>query len=169
MILKRPIRIEGDTAFVPLSQGYEAIIDAADADVVSQHNWFILKRRHTIYAVRNRTRAGGKRGLVLMHRVLVGDPGGFMVDHINHNGLDNRRCNLRLATATENIANSRTRRDNSSGMKGVDWRADKGCWRAQITVNGKAKSLGHFASRDEAAAAYRAAAQQHFGQFAATA
>lgn len=162
----RKIRVEGDTAYVPLPQGYEAVIDTADVDLVGQFNWFILARPHTVYAARNRSRSEGPRGLALMHRLILSPPKGMTVDHINRNGLDNRRSNLRLATQAQNNANTGLRRNNTSGAKGVDRQAHASRWRAQITVNGKAKFLGLFGTFDEASDAYAKAAAEHFGDFA---
>lgn len=88
------------------------------------------------------------------------------IDHINGQVDDNRLVNLRLATQSENLYNTRLRRNNTSGFKGVVWRASCGRWQARITVGGDRKSLGHFLTPEEAYAAYcRAAAELH-GDFA---
>lgn len=154
------MRVEGDVAYVRLSQGLEAIIDASDAELIGAFNWFAMPRPHTNYAFANKEKANGKRCALLMHRLIMGESSNLFVDHINRNGLDNRRCNLRFATPQQNCANSTTRRDNKSGVKGVGWRKDRQKWRAQITVNGRSKSLGHYDTRDEAANAYKAAARK---------
>lgn len=93
----RTIRVEGNIAYVPLTHGHEAIIDACDASLVDAFNWYARVRPHTVYAVRT-TRSGMVKRDSRMHRAIMGDPDGFEVDHINGNGLDNRRDNLRLAT-----------------------------------------------------------------------
>jgi hypothetical protein len=87
------------------------------------------------------------------------------VDHINGSRDDNRWCNLREATRSENNANSRRGRNNTSGYKGV-WRAASGRWTACITVNYRQIHLGRFDAPEEAHAAYCAAADKHFGEFA---
>lgn len=102
-----------------------------------------------------------------MHRLLIYVPPGFEVDHINRNGLDNRRANLRTCTKSENAANrEKVGGDTSSKYKGVHRRADSGKWMARIKVNGRRRSLGCFYSEEEAALAYNVAATEEFGEFA---
>ncbi len=90
-------------------------------------------------------------------------PEGYEVDHINHDGLDNRRCNLRLATRANNCHNQRSFK-GSSKYKGV-WRVGEK-WAACIRVDGRSKRLGTFVSEKEAALAYNQAAREHYGEFA---
>jgi hypothetical protein len=90
------------------------------------------------------------------------------VDHINGNGLDNRKANLRLATVAENSQNARRRKDNASGFKGVYWDKYWKRWKAQIRYDGKCKRLGTFSTPEEAHEAYCRAAQDFHGQFANT-
>lgn len=89
-----------------------------------------------------------------------------VVDHINLNGLDNRRGNLRLCTDGQNKANGRIRRDNTSGYRGVYWNASANKWQAYISVNSKRLYLGVFSDPWDAAVAYNDAALKHFGEFA---
>lgn len=91
------------------------------------------------------------------------------LDHVNGVRDDNRPDNLREATRSENNCNKGTEIRNKSGVKGVSWRADRGKWWAQIVKSGKIHRLGYFTNIDEAAAAYRMAAEQHHGEFARTA
>lgn len=86
------------------------------------------------------------------------------VDHINMNKVDNRWCNLREATQSQNNANTRKRKNNTSGYKGASWHGSG--WRAQIHVSGKHICLGTFPSPEEAHAVYCEAARKHFGDFA---
>ena len=90
------------------------------------------------------------------------------VDHINGVRTDNRIANLRLATATENHANTKLRVDNTSGLEGVCRHSTSKRWRARLHCNGVEKHLGFFDTKEEAAEAYRRAASENFGQFAAT-
>ena len=100
-----------------------------------------------------------------MHRVVL--PGFEMLDHINHDGLDNRRENLRPCTASQNHANQRKRTEHtSSKYKGVHWAKDRNKWRASICVEGRWYKLGAFNTEEEAATVYNAAAQKAFGVFA---
>jgi hypothetical protein len=102
-----------------------------------------------------------------MHRQIIKDvPFGYCIDHINGSGLDNRRANLRLATASQNAANSRHRKSRS-GFKGVAFAKDKRRWRASIVANGCRKHLGYFTNPRDAALAYDHAAQKYHKQFAA--
>ena len=103
-----------------------------------------------------------------MHRELLGLLPGELVDHINHNGLDNRRGNLRRCTKVQNAANSRKRAGLSSSFKGVSWHKSLGYWNAYICRGKTKKHLGWFKSEEEAAAAYARAAKRRFGVFAHT-
>lgn len=113
---------------------------------------------------------GGKR--YRAHRIAwvlhYGDwpPDGFMIDHVNGNRGDNSIANLRLATQTQNRANSKLDSKNTSGEKGVSWSKRERKWRAYIRLNGKQSYLGMYARVEDAAHAYRAAAVHHFGEFA---
>lgn len=88
------------------------------------------------------------------------------IDHINGNPGDNSISNLRLATVSENMRNTRIRSDNKSGIKGVFWAERYGKWEAQIAVHGKSIALGRFSDIGDAAAAYRNAAEKLHGEFA---
>jgi hypothetical protein len=88
------------------------------------------------------------------------------IDHINGKTDDNRISNLRLATHSQNGANAKRYASNTSGFKGVYWNTQVGKWNASIRVKGKRKFIGHFASVEDAARAYRSAAVHHFGEFA---
>jgi len=93
---------------------------------------------------------------------------GEVVDHINHNLLDNRRQNLRICTPSENKRNRVLAKNNSSGYKGVNWSKGANKWRTQISINGKQKHLGLFNNILLAAEAYDSAAQKYYGEFAYT-
>ena len=101
-----------------------------------------------------------------MHRIILNAPKGTMVDHINGNGLDNRKENLRLCTTRENNANQKKNRNNSSGYKGVAKASNCSKWRAYIRVDGVQRHLGNHNTPEEAARAYDAAAKKHFGEYA---
>lgn len=88
------------------------------------------------------------------------------VDHINRIKTDNRIANLRDATKSQNLGNSKTSRKNTSGVKGVCWHRHIRKWQATIHMHGKNRHLGYFATREAAAEAYRAAAENHHGEFA---
>ena len=155
----REIRIEGNIAYVPLTKGHEAIIDAADVHLVKGWNWCALVTTWTVYA----HRCGGPKGKqksYYMHRILMGDPKGLEVDHIDGNGINNRRSNLREATKAQNRHNQRVSIANSSGYKGVSWHKSCDKWHARIKRDGKSQHLGLFKTAEAAHAAYcRASAE----------
>ena len=100
--------------------------------------------------------------MVKMHTFLTGWP---QVDHINGDGLDNRRCNLRPATSAQNNANARRVRTSRSPYKGVE-RESSGKWRARICPHGQRINLGLYGTAEEAAHAYDSAAREIYGEFA---
>jgi hypothetical protein len=97
---------------------------------------------------------------------MTGEWPAVYVDHINCVRDDNRWSNLRPASETQNMGNARKRADNTSGLKGVCWDAERGKWKAQIGVGGRSKGIGRFDTLEEAHAAYIAAAEKRFGEFA---
>lgn len=152
------------TVQIPLSRGYVALVDAADADAVSAFKWSALVKPRTVYAYRNVYRADGTRTTQSLHRFLAGFP---VTDHINGNGLDNRRANLREVTKSENNRNRRRGLDNTSGYKGVTWVKRDHRWQARIHTQQRRLSLGVYRTAEEAARAYDAAARQFYGEYAA--
>lgn len=169
--MKRPIRIEGEVAFVPLTQGYEAVIDAADIGLVNGVNWRAHVERRAdgsiinVYAVRWAGIQNGKRRYVAMHRVIAETPDGMETDHKDANGLNNRRHNLRSATTAQNQHNARMPTHNTSGIKGVCPDRRRGNWRAQIVLSGRQIFLGSFSNIEDAAAAYAKASAKLHGEF----
>lgn len=161
----RTIRVEGDVAFVPLTKGYTATIDAADVDYVSQWNWTASVTGHTVYACRTLS-VDNKKNRVWLHRDLMRAEPGQIVDHADCNGLNNTRANLRFATEQQSAVNKRLLRRNTSGFKGVSWNRDCSRWQAHICIDGKSRYLGLYPTPEQAHAAYAEAAQRAFGEFA---
>jgi hypothetical protein len=143
---------------IPLTQGKVALVDDEDFEAVSAVKWYAQQSR-VWYAAHKRDR------LVYMHRMILTAPPGMQVDHINGNGLDNRRSNLRLCSNSQNHANLRKRPETSSRFKGVYWNKARRKWHAQIKVNQCTFYLGLFESEEAAGAAYDRAAAEHFGVF----
>ncbi len=154
---------------IPLTQGQYAIVDASDYEDLSRHLWCARKHPTTgyFYAARNLPRTPGTRAQksVMMHRQLMGDAAPA-VDHVNHNTLDNRRCNLRPCTISQNGGNRRRGLNNTSGYKGVCFAKDTGKWQAMIGIHGKQVYLGQFSTPELAHGAYLRAASNAFGAFA---
>ncbi len=142
--------------------GLFALVDDEDFDFLEQFKWWAKFKSNTIYV---ETRIEGK--LIKLHSLLLNNPAGsaFVVDHINHNGLDNQRHNLRLATHAQNMANSQSN-TNTSGFRGVMWRKDTKKWAAGLCCKGVKYHLGYFETKEAAARAYNVAAIAHFGEFA---
>lgn len=157
--LKRQAEILPDgTIKIPLTKGKFAIVDAVDADL-DKFRWVtrIGGSKKINYAGRDTN----NRIRVTMHRIIMSRVLGRdllsteMIDHINTDGLDNRRCNLRLATGSQNRANQSIQRNNTSGYKGVTYRKDTGKWIAQTKINGKRVHIGcAFDTAEEAHEAY---------------
>jgi len=148
---------------IPLSRGAYAIVDLDEVRNLNLSRWSLWSRRHLRYAKRHEN---GKT--ILMHREIMNAPPGMEVDHINGNGLDNRKSNLRLCTNTQNQQNREKWSPKTSIFKGVFWDRDRKKWKAQITLNKKQYSLGRFDSEIEAARAYDREALYLFGEFANT-
>jgi hypothetical protein len=160
----RPIRVEGNIAYIALTKGYEAVIDAADVPLVEGWNWYAQPGGRTVYAA-SKGAACGRRCRVFLHRLLLGEPLDVFVDHVNSDGLDNRRANLRLASASQNQHNKAMQNNNTSGFKGVTWKANKRQWVARISCGGKSKHLGYFDTPEAAHFAYASASAAIHGEF----
>ncbi len=150
-----------------LTQHRFTLVDDADYDFLSQWEWCALLDWGNWYAVRNRKKADGPGpGLISIHRLLLGATKGQQVDHINRNGLDNRRENLRFCTNVQNAQNRKPRKGSSSRYKGVSWDKNTEAWIAQIGIDGKLVRIGKFGNEHLAAEAYDAFAIKYFGEFA---
>lgn len=155
---------------IPLTHGKVAIVDDEDYDLVKGHTWHARKNKDSgiFYAGTVIIKKGTRRNM-LMHRLIINPPSGMKVDHKNHDGLDNRRENLRVCTQSQNCANRRKRKNCSSRYKGVSFSKPKGKWQAyskQFGKEGKIIHIGYFLTEQEAAAAYNEKALEHFGEFA---
>lgn len=167
-----PPPVEGAT-WLPLPGSDFFLVDDVDLEIFdSPGAWHALRNAGRAY-VRRWIRRDGKQAPLNLHRLVAERAGmridGLHVDHINGDTLDNRRSNLRPATASQNGANRRRLRSGTgSEFKGVGWRAHKRRWRATIVVQGQERHLGLFRREQVAAAAYDQAAIEAFGPYAAT-
>ena len=157
---------------IPLTKGQTALVDESDFESLNAFKWYASWNSHTqsFYAARNSCRKGGKPNKpIWMHREILGLPrtgDGRFGDHVDHDTLDNRRRNLRVASGSENASNARLRKDNPSGFKGVTFHKPTGRWRARIQSNGVPVELGYTDTPEEASRLYCAAVPRFHGKFA---
>lgn len=153
------------TREIPLTRGLVALVDDDDFERVSQFRWYPAKSatpNGTTYA---QGRAG-TRVTISMHRFILQPPPGFEIDHANHDGLDNRRSNLRLCTRSQNIANRRPAVTGRTGYRGVTPATGGNGFRVRVEFEGERRHIGHFFCPVEAAHAYDEAARRIHGAFA---
>lgn len=137
---------------IPITQGLFAQVDDEDYEWLSQWKWCAMSkgpRSKGFYACRQ-TRDKGKKTTLLMHRAILDTPKGLDTDHINNDGLDNRRENLRAVDRTQNNYNSGMHSNNKSGVKGVSWFTPAKLWRAYIGGSKTRKELGYFKDIEDA-------------------
>jgi hypothetical protein len=157
---------EKETMEIPLTRGQVVIVDAEDFEWLSQYKWQARwdKCKKGYYAGTGRLILKSFN-TTLMHRLIMGAKKGEIVDHIDGNGLNNRKSNLRIVTFTENAINHRIRSDNTSSVTGVRLRKDTNRWYAFISVNNKETFLGSFIKFEDAVEARRNAEKEHYGDF----
>ncbi len=146
---------------VPLTQGKVALISKSDWPLVSRYPWYAHRQQYTWYARTN----SGPSGSISLHRLIL--PGKALVDHIDRNGLNNTRENLRPLTQQSNTINSGKQRNNTSGYIGVDWSKQHKKFRARLKVDGSSHYLGLYCTAAEAAIAYDRAWTEWAGELGA--
>lgn len=153
------------TKEIQLTQDKVTLVDDDMFDSLNQWKWNYQAKG---YAARY-CRENNNRKFIYMHRVITNASNGMDVDHINGNGLDNRKENLRICTTEQNMANQKKRINNTSGYKGVSYhkhRTSYKKWQARLNINKKLVTVGYYATPEEAARAYDEAAKKYKGQFA---
>jgi len=144
---------------IPLTQDKFALVDDEDFEELKKFKWSAWRNKKTFYAAR-KVRDYGRQINILMHRLIMDAPADMQVDHINGDGLDNRRANLRLVTSRKNSINRSVRSTNKTGYSGVylDKRTNK--YTARISLH-----IGSFDSFDEAVTARQKAEDEYYGDF----
>jgi hypothetical protein len=160
---------------IPLTKGYVAYVSDEDCERVSQFRWCAYEQHRkdgsirVVYAQRGVRKEDGSNTTQALHRFIMGvTDSKVQIDHHDHNGLNNQRDNLRVATRTQNQGNRRRKQSGTSQFKGVSWNKVSRKWLAQTRINGKKIYLGLFDSEFDAALEYDKTARQTFGEFAKT-
>lgn len=152
--------LTGEYGICYLYDGSECLFDKEDFDKIKDLTWGSDGNGYAF------ARTGDRKDIIRikMHRLIMDAPDGLDVDHINHNTLDNRKCNLRICTRSQNNTNKIKRHNNTSGVIGVSlYRNSK--WRADISINKKQVCLGYFANKDDAIRARLNAEAKYYREY----
>ena len=155
---------DSTTRTIPLGHSLFAVVDERDHERVAAHKWYVNSKGYAVAHVRH---SDGSRGMMRLHRFVIGAQAGDVIDHVNGDKLDCRTANLRKCSHSESACNRRRRSDNASGYTGVSWYAPLKVWKAKVVKDGHAYHLGYFSDALHAALAYDSAAAQLHGEFAA--
>lgn len=148
---------------INLGDGFFAWLDLEDYERLHKYSWYLKSKSNSMYSVRFITRT---KSVYMHHDILKSHPG-MIIDHIDGNGLNNKKENLRIGTYQQNAQNARkTNKDTTSKYKGVHYRKPMKKWVARIGVNYKRISLGYYVLEKEAALAYNTKALELFGEYA---
>jgi len=142
-----------------LNKGGTFIIDTEDYELIRPYCWCETSGRYLVA----RNPEDGK--LLKLHRLIMNAPDGLIVDHINHDVRDNRKCNLRVVNDQNSVRNRGLYSNNKSGIIGVGWMSREQRWRAEIRIDRKSIYLGYYDNLDDAVAARKAAEEKYFGPY----
>lgn len=160
--------IEEGIGYIALTKGKFALVDLECFDEICKYKWYAYFNTHTksFYAVRSTVDNNMRDKTIRMHDLIMNPTGDCIVDHIDHNTLDNRKLSLRIVTKSQNQMNCRMYKNNKSGIIGVYWHKLSMKWRAQIVVNKKPMHLGLFTNIKDASKARKKAEGKYFGEYA---
>jgi len=156
---------------IKLTQGFATLVDDEDFEYLNQWKWHVRRNKNVFYAARDTIRDKlGNHPKIHMHRLIMNTPDGMMVDHIDHNGLNNQKSNLRICTHGQNMCNTSSRgRSKYLGVSYLILNRGNNSYeyiRASIQLNGELFHLGLFTTEEDAAMAYDKKAKELFGEFA---
>lgn len=154
--------VEGEITKIITKNRTEIIIDTDDITKVNKYTWRVNKNGYAITEFRKDI---NKTKRIQIHRLINNTPNGLSTDHINRNRLDNRKCNLRSCTSSQNAMNVEKYRGKTSKAKGVDYVAKDKSWRARISKNGVRITLGYFKNEEDAIKERLKAEKEVFGEF----
>lgn len=145
---------------------HTVLVDNEDYDEVMKYKWCVdCRSANLIYARRTVYNENGKRTVQRIHQLILNVPKGMEVDHIDGNGLNNAKRNLRICSHNQNGKNTTKYKNNISGFKGVSWQKGSNKYSAQIRIDKKKIHLGYFVSAEDASKAYNKKAKELFGEF----
>ena len=143
-----------------------ALVDDEDFERVNQLGWYVNKGGYVIHNQHYTKDHKRVYFSIRLSRFIMSAPKGMIVDHINHDLLDNRKENLRICTQSENLMNAKLRKDNSSGVRGIYWIKDKKKYRVEIQKRNKVLFRKYFKTLEEAIQARKKAEKTFFGEYA---
>lgn len=152
-------------AYIPLTQDKFSLVDWDLAASIENNNWHSIYDSGQYYAVRSVTVGKKKQLRIRLHTAIYGEKEGYTVDHKNGNGLDNRGCNLRHYSSTQQAMNRGIRKDNTTGFKGVHLKKSSNRFGARIVAEGRRLELGFFDTPQEAGEAYEKASIFWHGEY----